>query len=386
MRHPSRTTFRVLAIAAIAAVTLTACGGRTSKPVSAELSGRLQTILDSGVANPKTVFPAAAVYVSQPRLGTWVGAAGIADVGAESRMKAEDTFRAGSIMKPFVAVVILQLVEEGKLSLDDRLPTVLPKRVTARFPNARLITLRMLLNHTSGIPNYTGPAFDHEVLAHPHRRWRVNDLLDLAAAKQSTNAPGAAFAYSNTNYNLLGLVIERVTGEPWRTAVRTRIIQRIGLEHTSLPDPGHPFTGGVSAHGYQPLNGKLRDVTDIDPSMADAAGGDALVTSTADLAHFLNELLAGKLFAHSTTLDEMLTFVKASDGEGLVGYGLGLERYELPGGVAMIGHVGSTAGYFAFMGRLPAQKIDMAMVITTSEYSPAVLIPTLQLMVDEASR
>jgi D-alanyl-D-alanine carboxypeptidase len=371
----------ILVLATVLAMALSACGGAKEKPVSAELAGQLQQILDGAVESPRTDFPGTAVYVSRPDLGTWRGAAGEAVRATHTPFEGEDTFRAGSIMKPFVAVVILQLVEEGKLSLDDPLTELLPAGVSNRFAYADKVTVRMLLNHTSGIPEYTSEEFDRSVYSHPHHHWSVAELLDLAGAKPATNTPGTKFSYSNTNYNLLGLIIERATGEPWRAAVRKRIFDRLGLEHTSLPEPGRAGTHDVSAHGYHVIDGTLRDVTDIDTSMAGAAGGDALVTSTEDLTRFLRAVLAGELFEKQETVAAMEIFVPASDGSGLTGYGLGLEKYELPGGVELIGHVGSTAGYFAVMGHLPAQKVDVALVMTNSVYSPTVLIPVLKRLI-----
>jgi D-alanyl-D-alanine carboxypeptidase len=257
--------------------------------------------------------------------------------------------------------------------------------VVARVADADLITVRMLLNHTSGIPEYGDEKFNRGVLAQPKRIWKVDEFLDLAAAQPRAFAPGEGYAYSNTDYNLLGLVIERATGKPWRTVVRERIIDRLGLKHTSLPVPGHVSIGSDAAHGYEWANGKLHDVSDVDSSMVGAAGGNALVTTTEDLAHFLDALLAGKLFTRPATLKEMLTFVKATDVPGQVGYGLGIERYQFPGGVEAIGHLGTGAGYRAFIGRLPVQKIDIAMVITNPDDPTPVLIPALKLMLGEAS-
>jgi D-alanyl-D-alanine carboxypeptidase len=376
----------LLALATMIAMAVVAgCGGEKEDHASAALSAQLQQIVDRAVESPTTVFPGTALYVSQPELGTWTGAAGEGNIDPATPMRAEDTFRAGSILKPFISTVVLQLVEEGKLSLDDPLPAVLPGRVTARFPDAAHITVRMLLDHTSGIPDYTHGTFDAKVLANPQRHWRVDEFLDLAAAHPPLFAPGKGWGYSNTDYNLLGLVIERSAGKPWRALVRERIIDRLGLKHTSLPEPGHNSIGSDTAHGYELVNGKLRDVTDVDPSMADAAGGDALLTTTADLARFLKALLAGQLFEQAKTLKEMLTFVDAKGAPGLVGYGLGLERYELPGGVEVIGHAGGTAGYLSFVGHLPAQGVDVAMVINNRDDPTPVLITALKLMVAQAS-
>jgi D-alanyl-D-alanine carboxypeptidase len=375
-----------LGAAMIAVAALAACGGEEETQVSDQLAGQLQEIVDSAVESPKTVFPGTALYVSQPELGTWNGAAGEGNLDPAKAMRARDTFRAGSIMKPFIATVVLQLVEEGKLALDDPLPDILPESVLARFADADRITVRMLLNHTSGIPEYSDEQHERTVAADPHRVWQVEEYLKMAAAQPRPFEPGEGYAYSNTDYNLLGLVIEEVTGESWREATRERIIDRLELESTSLPEPGDVSIGSDAAHGYAVLNGALRDFTDIDPSMAGAAGGHALVTTTEDLARFLDALLAGELFDQYETLEQMLTFVPATGDPGQVGYGLGLERFEWPGGADVIGHFGGTAGYLAFVGHVTGQDVDIAMVITAHPDDPTpVLMPALELMVGEAS-
>jgi D-alanyl-D-alanine carboxypeptidase len=376
----------VLALAAMVVIAIgSACGGDEKGQVSNELDTQLQQILDSAVESPQTVFPGTALFVSQPELGTWVGAAGEGNIDPATPMAADDTFRAGSIVKTFVSTAILQLAEEGEFALDDPLPAVLPPDVVARVAEADHITVRMLLNHTSGIPEYADEEFDGAVGADPHRLWRVEELLELAAAQPRQFEPGDQYAYSNTDYTLLGLIIEEATGESWRAAVRERVIGRLDLENTSLPEPGDVSLRDNAAHGYELVDGELRDFSDVDPSMAGAAGGHALLTTTEDLAHFMDALLAGELFERPETLDEMLSFVPATDVPGKVGYGLGIERYELPGGVEMIGHLGSTAGYRAFAGQLPAQQIDVAMVITNQDDPTPVLMPALELMVAEAS-
>jgi D-alanyl-D-alanine carboxypeptidase len=376
-----------LGAAMVAVAVLASCGGEESKQVSDRLDSQLQQMLDSAVDSPETVFPGTALYVSQPELGTWAGAAGQGNIDPATPMRAEDTFRAGSIMKPFVAATILQLAEEGAFALDDPLPAVLARDVVARIGDADRITVRMLLNHTSGIAEFNDDEFEHVIVAaDPHRVWEDEEFLDRAAARPPAFAPGKRWGYSNTNYTLLGLIIEEATGESWRAVVRDRVIDRLDLEHTSLPEPGDLSIGSDAAHGYVPVNGELHDFTDIDPSVAGAAGGHALVTTTEDLARFLDALLAGQLFEQPETLDEMLTFVEAKEeGSPVGGYGLGIERYRFPGGLEVIGHAGSTGGYFAFVGHAPAKDLDIAMVITNSDYSPLVLMPALELMVAEAS-
>jgi D-alanyl-D-alanine carboxypeptidase len=281
-------------------------------------------------------------------------------------------------MKPFVAAATLQLVEEGRIGLDDPLPALLPARVTARFPEASRITVRMLLGQTSGLADYTDEGFDREVLADPLRRWTTAEFLDRAAALPRVGAPGERFSYSNANYNLLGAVLEQATGKPWRAVVRERVIERLGLRHTSLPQPGHRPAGAGIAHAYQPVGGRLVDVTNVDSSMAGAAGGHALLTTTEDLTRFLHALLAGRLFRHRETLREMRTFMPDTDPNGRDGYGLGLERYRLPGGVQLVGHMGTSAGYRALMFHVSGRDTDFTMLITTPDDPSPVLVPVLE--------
>jgi len=202
-----------LALAAmIVPMVLAACGGEERKQVPDALGTKLQQILDSAVASRDTVIPGTALYVSQPDLGRWTGAAGKADVDASTPMRADDTFSPGSIMKPLVATVVLQLAEEGKLGLDDRLPEVLPRDVVAGIADADRITVRMLLDHTSGVPEYDDTRFDRMVLADPHRIWTVDELLDRSASRPRPFEPGKGYAYSNTDYNLLGIGADPTTG------------------------------------------------------------------------------------------------------------------------------------------------------------------------------
>lgn len=399
-----RLLFSVLVVVAASAV-LSACGGDEQ---AGDLEDRLQQIVDRAVEAPETSFPAAALHVSHPELGTWTVVAGEGNVEPPTPMSIDSTFRAGSVMKPLVAAAIIQLAEEDALSLDDPLPGLLPREVVTRFKNADRITARMLLNHTSGLPDYVA-VVPRRVAADPRHVWQVEELLDLASAGAPSFAPGAGWAYSNTNYNLLGLVIEEATGRPWREVVRERVIERLSLEHTSLPEPGAVSIGSGDAHGYyrlgtpifgdvleasdlgafEVLEGDLVDMTGLDSSLAGAAGGHALATTTGDLARFLDALLAGELFEQPETLEEMLTFVEVTESGGpnaRTGYGLGLERYRPLEGVEVIGHEGGTAGYSAFVGRVPEHELDVAVAITSWDdlYAP-LLGPALELMIAEAS-
>ena len=226
-------------------------------------------------------------------------------------MRPHDRFRAGSLTKPFIAAVVLQLVEEGRFALDDPITKLLPDQVTGKFANSDQITVRMLLNHTSGLPDFmdlAGP----ELIAHPDKVWQVEEFLDFAAAQKPSFAPGKSQHYSNTDYLLLGMIIEKATGRPWREEVRQRIFEPLNLKDTLLPAPEETALPGDHAHGYADFGNGLFDATElVTASVVGAAGGQSLITNAPDLARFIEALLAGRLFQKTGTLDEMLTFVKS---------------------------------------------------------------------------
>jgi D-alanyl-D-alanine carboxypeptidase len=283
------------------------------------LARQLQRALHDARRDPSTHFPGAILHVDSPTLGTWTGVTGLARVTPAAPMRPADRFRAGSIIKPFVSVVVLQLAERGRVSLDARLPRVLPASVVGRFPTARDISVRMLLGHRSGIPEWDTSLMDIVIAHHPAKVWTIDEKLDLAAAQPPVFAPGTSYKYCNTEYTLLGLIIERLTGRSWRQEVSRRVIGPLGLTGTYLPASGHRSIVSAHAHGYGELDGRRIDVTGVDPSMAGAAGGSALVTTVHDLARFLNSLLKGRLFRHRETLRQMLAFAPAPDQGGQVG-------------------------------------------------------------------
>lgn len=361
-----------------------AAGYATSMPALSgtrfdpDLARRLQRVLRDTLRDPSITAPGAILHVRSATLGAWTGVAGLGRVAPDVPIRRADRFRAGSIAKTFVAVVSLQLVERGGLSLDARLPDVLPASVVGRFPTAADITVRMLLDHRSGIPEWNSAAVGLEVARNPAKVWRVAEFLDLAAAQPPVFAPGTGFFYSSTNYNLLGLIIERITGRSWRREVTRRVIRPLRLTRTDLPAPGQRSIRGAHAHGYGELDGRRVDVTRVDPSLAGAAGGGALVTNVQDLARFLDALLRGRLFRRRATLRQMLDVAPAQGDGGLAGYGLGIERYAVPGGVELIGHLGGTAGYRSFVGRVRPVNVTLAFALNAQDDPTPLVLPVVQ--------
>jgi D-alanyl-D-alanine carboxypeptidase len=355
----------------------TPIAARSGARFDPHLAQQLQHVLRDVLRDPSIHSPGAILHVRSPKLGRWTGVAGLGRVKPKVPMRPGDRFRAGSIMKPFLSVVVLQLAERGRLSLDARLPDLLPADVVGRFPTAHDITVRMLLDHRSGIPEWDLPAQDDDAARHPAKVWRIDEILDLAAAQAPMFAPGTAFFYSNTDYNLLGLIVEQLTGRSWRHEITRRVVRHLQLRHTSLPAPGHRSIDGPHAHGYFPLDGRLVDLTRLDPSMAGAAGGGALVTTVGDLSRFLDALLKGLLFRHPATLKHMLAFLP-TPGEVTAGYGLGIEQYALPGGIELIGHLGGAGTYRTFIGRQRPQGVTIAFALNFQDDPTPLIFPVAQ--------
>jgi D-alanyl-D-alanine carboxypeptidase len=363
-------------------------GARAAAPASPATEGfdptlarRLQQALDDAVATSNGSIPGAILHVERAGHGSWTGAAGLSQLDPAVAMRPGDRFGAGSIVKPFVAATVLRLAEDGRFALDAALPSVLPAEVTERFPHAPQITVRMLLGHRSGLPDWSTADTDAAAARDPGRVWQVSEFLDLAAAQEQAFPPGTDYAYSNTNYTLLGLVVERATGRSWRDAVTDRVVKPLKLAASALPAPGDRSLGGAHAHGYAEAEGKLRDITTVDPSMAGAAGGNSLVTSVSDLVRFLDGLLAGKLFRRPETLRAMLDFKPAAGcptcEPGQVGYGLGLLRRVLPGGVETVDHLGGAAGYRAYVARLRGQQVTLATAMNSLADPSMLVLPVL---------
>lgn len=220
----------------------------------------------------------------------WFGTAGVADTRTGRKRSPQDRFRIGSITKTFVATVVLQLAAEGRLSLDDTAEQWLPGVVHGHHHDGAGVDIRMLLNHTSGIFNYTD---DQQALnryeAHP-----PESLVQIAMSHPPTFTPGSGWAYSNTNYVLAGMIVERATGRALAEEITERISRPFGLAGTYLPHGSDPTIRGPHSRHYTKLfrtdlGAPVHDATELDPSMFWAAGG--MISTAGDLNRFFGALL-----------------------------------------------------------------------------------------------
>jgi D-alanyl-D-alanine carboxypeptidase len=344
-------------------------------PLPAAWRADFQQALDGIVASGAS--PGASLTIDHPGYRVFSAAAGVADVTTGQAMGPGDRVRAGSMLKTAVATAALQLVERHKLSLDATLTELLPSAITSRVAEAEHITLRMLLSHTGGVPEPIDQAFHEAVFEDPARIWTLDDYLTFSASHPRSFSPGQGWEYSNMDYILVGEILTAATGEPWRETVKRRVFDRAGLTRSSLPRPGHPECDGC-ARGYEAIAGELIDITDVDPSMAEAAGGDALITTSADLVRFLRALLAGELFDRPGTLATMMTFVDAPLPEqGQTQYGLGLAHFQF-GDLDLVGHYGGTAGFDGFMLQDTATGMVFAGSVNEDPNLGALVLPMIQ--------
>ena len=336
-----------------------------------DLEKTLHDVVAAGVA------PGVSVAIHHPDHGWWTGAAGVADLGTRTRMTPSHRFRAGSMLKPLIATAVLRQVESGALALDDTLPALLPSTIIDRIAGADALSVGMLLRHTSGIVDFAEGDFDARVQADPRHVWTLDEKLDRIAAEPPVFAPGTRWGYSNSNYLLLGEILAGVTGTPWRQAVRDDVVDRADLDDTALPSEGDPSCGRC-ARGYDPIDDKLHDLTEVDPSMAGAAGGHALVTTPRDLAGFLDALLTDDLFDDDATLPRMLELTEAPiPDEAQTHGGLGVFRFQV-GDVEWIGHLGGTAGYQGFMLRQPTTGVVVSGFMSQRGDLGAFILPVLE--------
>ncbi|MBB2943486.1 D-alanyl-D-alanine carboxypeptidase [Actinoplanes lutulentus] len=255
--------------------------------------------------------------------GVWRGSSGVAELGTTRKVPVDGRFRVGSVTKAFVATVVLQLVAEGRLRLDDPVDTV---------PNGA--TIRDLLGHTSGLYDYfhTLPMPpEQEFLDNRWRTWTAGELI-ARAMTHPAGEPGGAFSYSNTNYLLLGQIIEKVTGRSYGAEIERRIISPLRLRGTSVPGTS-PRIPGPHPHGYVPTLDGLLDYTRMNPSIMGASG--EIISTTADLNRFFRALLGGGLLPRHL-LSEM---------KNPRGYGLGLARHATSCGVPVYGSDGDALTY-----------------------------------------
>ncbi|AJI08973.1 MULTISPECIES: serine hydrolase domain-containing protein [Bacillus] len=278
---------------------------------------------------------------------TWGYAAGRADLSAKKPMKTDFRFRIASVTKTFIATVVLQLAGENRLNLDDSIEKWLPGVIQGNGYDGNQITIRQILNHTSGIVEYA-KSEEVDFFTNTNKSFTAEELVKIGLSMPPEFAPGNGWSYSNTGYVLLGILIEKVTGNSYAEEIENRIIEPLELSNTFLPGNSSVIPGTKHARGYLQPDGasELKDVTYYNPSIASSAGD--MISTADDLNKFFSSLLGGKLLKEQQ-LKQMLTTVPTGITE-TGRYGLGIYETKLPNGVSIWGHSGGIPGFSTFAG------------------------------------
>ncbi|NBF00439.1 beta-lactamase family protein [Nonomuraea sp. KC401] len=285
----------------------------------------------------------------------WRGAAGVADVVSGRPVSTGMRHRVGSVTKTFTAAAVLQLAENGQIGLDTPIGHYLPRLVPGERGDA--ITVRMLLNHTSGLAEYLPYAYaslnsfpsladtrPDSLEEHRFTRFRPGDLIEMGVAAPAAGPPGdTPGTYSNTNTLLLGRLLEHVTGTPAEKVITRNVIERAGLPDTGFP--ARPQLHGPHSQSYEAWFGMIdppRDFSVYDMSWVGPAA--ALVSTVTDLNRFFALLLDGQIVAPSSLAQMQATVPVVSQEGKVIDYGLGLHPEEVPGGGTFWGHGGTVWG------------------------------------------
>jgi D-alanyl-D-alanine carboxypeptidase len=300
-------------------------------------------------------LPGIVLYVRTPE-GLWNGAAGYAGIESGIRMQPTHRHFAASVTKMYMATAVLLLAEDGLIDLDAPISQYLPSSIYGPIPNAAGSTVRHLLGHTSGIPDFGCLEYDLDTFNDPMGSYPPDRMLSYVHGQPTIFTPGNGYLYSNTNYLLLALLVDHVTGASHANVISERILQQLGLDATYYKnEPGYPSPPGL-VNSYQDLagDGRLMNVSDMTVHYTEMfIGYTGLIASSADYAAFIEALLDGNIIGQET-LDEMMEQTECTC------YGLGLSFTETPYGTG-IGHNGSDFGILSEVRHFP--DIDATLVL-----------------------
>jgi D-alanyl-D-alanine carboxypeptidase len=334
----------------------------TAAAFSPQVSQQLQTVVS--LAEQQYQIPGIVAAVSVPGQGSWTTASGQASTSPSQPVSVNSAFWIGSITKTFTGTVILQLVQQGKLSLTSPISQWEPS-----VQNANTITVQMLLNMTSGIFDEGGPG--SQVAANPSATYTPQQIVDLAVAHGPAQQPGQ-FYYSDTNYAILGIIAQDVAGQPIQSLISSQILGPLHLTHTSYPTATPAGPSAPLGNGYVVGQGPTVAGPTVNPTALGAAG--AMISTVGDLQVWAKALATGSLLS-PVTQQQRLQFVPTGltfpplPGTGAstglpVQYGLGISSW---GG--LLGHNGQANAYTSDMLYLPAKSA--AVIVLANGYNPS---------------
>ena len=307
--------------------------------------------MDKAVADlmAEKKIPGAIVGVWSPTLGTWIKSFGKADIGSGYEMRWDKKMRIGSVSQTYLVTLLLELTDERKINLDDKV-----NKHLSFVPNGNNITIRQLANNTSGIFNYMDDDnFKAEVKKNPLYEWQPMELANIAFSHAPYFKPGEAWHACDTNFILLGMIIEKITSEPIRDILKTKVIDKIGFKNTVFATG--PFISGDYSRGYLGEKNIIvpQDITLLDPSVMWASG--AMVSDLSDLSLWVKSLASGSLL---TDKSKAARFMWVKTGQLGLKCGLGVSKIG-----DYVGYSGGIPGYSCTMFYLSSRDTTIIVLL-----------------------
>ena len=331
-------------------------------------AGQRDAALDAEIpaAMQKASVPGALVGIWQDGRAPYVRTFGVRNVATRQPMARDLYMRIGSTSKTFTVTAILLLADQGKLGLDDPID-----RYVTGVPRGNQITLRQLAAMRSGLYNYTDDT-NQDLSQQPFRQWAPRELLEIAGRHPLLFPPGSAFDYSNTNTVLLGMVVEKVSGQSLASFIEQNILQPVGMTRTVFPAGAE--MPSPHAHGYFKMpDGKVVDATDWNPSWGWASGN--MISTLEDMRIWAREFAMGKLLSPAMKRERDRFLPAPQEGDGAL-YGLAIENQN-----GWIGHNGNIMSYMVYPYYLPSERMTMVVMLNSGAD-----IPGSWLMIQDISR
>jgi D-alanyl-D-alanine carboxypeptidase len=331
-------------------------------------NSRYQAVLDKYV---KKGLPGVVTAILTPKEGIWLGASGYARLENKEPMQPNQIHYLASVTKMYTATAIMLLVERGKINLDEKMSAYIPGKYWTKLTNGDRITVRQLLNHTSGLHDYTeSTQFISDAFNDYTAKLTADDYIAYVYSKPSLSEPGAEWHYSNVNYILLAKIIDYVTGEDHSRFISSAIIQKLGLQNTYYKnEAGYPKPKGlVNSYMDRYGNKTLENASDVQNKFTESfIGEDGVLASSYNMALFIKALFSGKL-VKSETLQTMMTWKTFPQNSLWDGYGLGLGRRATNRGYC-IGHSGSLIGTQSALYYFPDRNIAIATMTNVGQFA-----------------
>ena len=324
---------------------------QVDRPFPVAKRNQINATLNKAFADSKA--PGTVVGIWIPGEGSFIAAKGFADLRSRQPMRSSYFFRIGSITKTFTVTALLILADEKKVALDDPV-----SKYVDFVPNGDKITLRMLANMTAGIHSYTeDDAAVKAILGNPNRVWTPRELVDVGLKHPLDFPPGTGWHYSNTNTVLLGMILEKVSGQPIGTLFEQKLFAPLKLKQTVWPTSGQMPSPYASGYTEQTLSGARANATNFDPSWAFTAG--ALISTLPDLRTWVTSYTTGSLVSPEMQ-KERLTWVTFPPNTPTKHYGLGIGEAN-----GWLGHTGELPGYNVAAYYLPAKKAVIVVMVNS---------------------